>query len=287
MSLMKYPRKTASLPSIARSLKGAGYDIRYYYGGDADFTNMRSYLVAQGIDYIVSDVDFPMSERLSKWGVPDHLVFNRLLADDQRSDSSSAIGKSAESKSRPVLRIVQTSSSHEPFDVPYHQLSDERLNAFAYADHCVGHFVRKLRTSNRWQHSLVIIVPDHLGCYPPQISNYDFGRYEIPLILVGGVVKEPRTIDVLGSQQDLAATLLSQLGIAHEEFLFSKDMMHSGTPHFAFFTVPDAFGIVKENGRLIFDNKSQKVVAGDNDNETLLKQVKAYLQKLYDDIGKR
>ena len=110
MSLMKYPRKTASLPSIARSLKGAGYDIRYYYGGDADFTNMRSYLVAQGIDYIVSDVDFPMSERLSKWGVPDHLVFNRLLADDQRSDSSSDIGESAESKSRPVLRIVDRKS---------------------------------------------------------------------------------------------------------------------------------------------------------------------------------
>jgi phosphoglycerol transferase MdoB-like AlkP superfamily enzyme len=182
---------------------------------------------------------------------------------------------------------VQTSSSHEPFDVPYNKLSDERLNAFAYADHCVGEFVKKLRASNRWKRSLVVIVPDHLGCYPPHISNYDFSRYEIPLILVGGVVKEPRTIDVVGSQHDLAATLLSQLGIAHEEFLFSKDMLHSGTPHFAFFTVPDAFGIVNEDGRLIFDNKSQKVVAGDSNNDALLKKGKAYLQKLYDDIEKR
>ena len=287
MSLMKYPRKTATLPSIARSLKGAGYDVRYYYGGDADFTNMRSYLVAQGIDNIVSDVDFPMSERLSKWGVPDHLVFNRLLADEQLADSTSAGGQSAESKSQPVLRIVQTSSSHEPFDVPYNKLSDERLNAFAYADHYVGEFVKKLRASKCWQRSLVVIVPDHLGCYPPHISNYDFSRYEIPLILVGGVVKEPRTVDVVGSQHDLAATLLSQLGIAHEEFLFSKDMLHSGTSHFAFFTVPDAFGIVNEDGRLIFDNKSQKVVAGDSNNDALLKKGQAYLQKLYDDIEKR
>ncbi|MEG2531302.1 MAG: sulfatase-like hydrolase/transferase, partial [Raoultibacter sp.] len=44
-SLMKYPRKTQSLPSIPASLKKAGYELQYYYGGDADFTNMRSYLI--------------------------------------------------------------------------------------------------------------------------------------------------------------------------------------------------------------------------------------------------
>ena len=39
---MKYPKKTQHLPSIPGSLKKAGYDLQYYYGGDADFTNMRS-----------------------------------------------------------------------------------------------------------------------------------------------------------------------------------------------------------------------------------------------------
>lgn len=64
-SIMKYPKKTQHLPSIPGSLKKAGYDLQYYYGGDADFTNMRSYLIQAGIDNIVSDKDFPLSERLS------------------------------------------------------------------------------------------------------------------------------------------------------------------------------------------------------------------------------
>lgn len=78
-SIMKYPRKTQHLPAIAGSLKEAGYATRYYYGGDADFTNMRSYLMSSGFEEIVSDRDFPVSERLSKWGVHVHVVFIRLL----------------------------------------------------------------------------------------------------------------------------------------------------------------------------------------------------------------
>ena len=60
---MKYPEKTDGLPSIPRSLKNAGYSLEYYYGGDADFTNMRSYLVSSGIEKIISETDFPLSER--------------------------------------------------------------------------------------------------------------------------------------------------------------------------------------------------------------------------------
>ena len=79
MSLMKYPKKTNNLPSIAGKLGKAGYGLKYYYGGDADFTNMRSYLTSMGFTDIVSDVSFPINERLGKWGVlDDHLVFNRL-----------------------------------------------------------------------------------------------------------------------------------------------------------------------------------------------------------------
>lgn len=274
MSLMKYPRKTAQLPSIASELKKAGYGAKYYYGGDADFTNMRSYLVSQGFNDIVSDVDFPVTERLSKWGVPDHLVFARLLSDLRVARET-----------RPMLRVVQTSSSHEPFDVPYQRLQDERLNAFAYTDDCVGRFVDSLRQTPRWQKSLVVLVPDHLGCYPRDISNLVPERYEIPLILVGGAVAQARKVDVIGSQHDLAATLLAQLGLDASHFTFSKNLLDATSPHFAFFTVPDAFGFVTADNRIIFDNKSQQTVWDDGGKDTNLDKGKAYLQKLYDHIN--
>ena len=294
-SLMKYPRKTQNLPGIARSLKQAGYEATYYYGGDADFTNMRSYLMAQGFDKVISDVDFPVSERLSKWGAHDEVVFNRLLDDLTVNGQSSMVnGQSSmvngqwSMVNRPWFKVLQTSSSHEPFEVPYHRLDNERLNAFAYTDECLGRFIQAFKQLPQWENTLVVLVPDHLGAYPEHISNLTPDRYQIPLIMIGGAVKEPKVIDTIGSQHDIAATLLSMLGLPHDEFTFSKDMLNPANPHFAFFTVPDAFGMVTDDNTLIFDNQAGKTVYDDGTHPGAnLRKGQAYLQKLYDDIAKR
>lgn len=282
-SIMKYPRKTQSIPAIAGSLKRAGYKTKYYYGGDADFTNMRSYLMSSGFEDIVADQDFPVSERLSKWGVHDHLVFRRLL-DDLRAEAadSSSVGGA------PRFRVLQTSSSHEPFEVPYSRLKNERLNAFAYTDSCIGDFVKQFRELPQWKNTVVVLVPDHLGAYPEHIGNLEIDRYQIPLLIVGGAVRRPERIGVYGSQQDIAATLLAQLALPHGEFTFSKDMLNPASPHFAFFTVPDAFGFVTPDNRLIFNNEADAVAVdeGTGKGKNLLAG-QAYLQKLYDDIAAR
>ncbi len=93
-------------------------------------------------------------------------------------------------------------------------------------------------------------------------------------------------IKLIGSQQDIAATLLGQLGVEHKDFLFSKNMLSDATPKFAFFTVNDAFGVVSEENSLIFDNKSKKVLYDKGTKPGYnIKRGQAYLQKLYDDIS--
>ena len=242
-SIMKYPRKTQSLPAIASALAENGYTPQYYYGGDADFTNMRSYLMASGFERIVSDVDFPVSKRLSKWGAHDDEVFKRL--------------------------------------------ANDRLNAFAFTDSIIGDFIRRFKELPQWQNTLVVLVPDHLGAYPENIDNLTPERYRIPLILTGGAVKSPRRIDAYGSQQDIAATLLAQLGVEHSDFVFSKDVLDTKAPHFAFFTVPDAMGIADSCGTVIYDNVSGKVAFAEGDTAGIRRRAEAYLQKLYDDLSKR
>ena len=276
-SIMKYTRKTQSLPSIPASLKKAGYDLQYYYGGDADFTNMRSYLVSTGIEKIVSQNDFPVSERLSKWGVHDHILFHRILTDLK-----------TEPQQEPFFLILQTSSSHEPFEVPYSKLSNAKLNAFAYTDSCAGDFVRQLKETPLWKNSVVLFVPDHLGVYPESIDHLSPERYTIPLILTGGAVKEPQRITAYGSQIDIAATLLAQLGLPHDDFTFSKNILNPSSPHFAFFTFPNIFGMVTADNEVVFNCESNTVAMdeGTHQGENLNKG-KAYLQKLYDDLAKR
>lgn len=275
-SLMKMPKVSQGLPSIAACLRKVGYTAEYYYGGDADFTNMRSYLKGTGFGKIVCDEDFPVSDRLSKWGVPDHLLFEKVLSILQHGKHQ-----------KPWFKVVQTSSSHEPFDVPYHRLNDKTLNAFAYTDSCVGHFVDELKKLPLWKNTLVVLVPDHLGCYPQDIDNLSVERYQIPLIFLGGALKGPGTVGVCGSQTDIAATLLGQMGIAHHEFTYSKDMFNPSSPHFAFFTFPDAFGLVDEDNQVVFNNVSKTVVLdrGKRSGKNL-KRGKAYLQKIYDTIDR-
>ena len=277
-SIMRYPRKTSQLPSIARNLaKYKNYKTTYYYGGDADFCNMRSYLVSQGYQHIISDANFPIEDKLSKWGVPDHIVAARMMKDI----------KAQQNEKRPMLRILQTSSSHEPFEVPYHRLKDKRLNAFAYTDSVMGAIVREYRKLPRWKNTLIVFVPDHVGGYKENLNDHDRSRYQIPLILAGGAISRPMKVGIIGSQHDIAATLLGQLGVEHREFTFSKNMMSDATPKFAFFAVNDAFGIVSEENSLIYDNRAKRIVYDKGEKGFNLKRGQAYLQKLYDDLAKK
>lgn len=277
-SIMRYPRKTSQLPSIARNLaKYKNYKTTYYYGGDADFCNMRSYLVSQGYQHIISDANFPIEDKLSKWGVPDHILAAKMMEDI----------KAQQNEKRPMLRILQTSSSHEPFEVPYHRLKDKRLNAFAYTDSVMGAIVREYRKLPRWKNTLIVFVPDHVGGYKEQLNDHDRSRYQIPLILAGGAISRPMKVGIIGSQHDIAATLLGQLGVEHREFTFSKNMMSDATPKFAFFAVNDAFGVVSEENSLIYDNRAKRIVYDKGEKGFNLKRGQAYLQKLYDDLARK
>ena len=93
------------------------------------------------------------------------------------------------------------------------------------------------------ENTLFVLVPDHQGAYPYPIENPLDGQ-TIPLILIGGAIKQPLVVDTYASQIDIAATLLAQLGLPHDEFTFSKNIMNPASPHFAYFTRPNYFGMI-------------------------------------------
>ncbi len=277
-SIMKYPRKSQSLPSISGSLARNGYDLQYIYGGDANFTNMRSYLTAMGFENIISDTDFPISQKLSKWGAHDDVMFDKIASQLE-----------AGQEKEPFLKVIQTSSSHEPFEVPdFNRLEDIRLNSVAYTDSCLQVFVNRYKNTPYWENTLFVFVPDHAMQYPVDIDVFSVERYKIPLILYGpALAMRGVKVDVVGSQIDIAATLLGQLGIDHSDFAFSKDMLNAANPHFGFFTVPDAFGMVTDSGAVVFDNVSEKIYSSNLSDTLVLECGKAFLQKLYDDLDER
>ena len=272
-SLLRYVDKFGNLPSIAASLRENGYKTSYYYGGDINFTNLNAYLVATGYEKIIKDTDFPVVKRLSKWGVHDEYVFERALDDVVRLTDI-----------EPEFRVIQTSSSHEPFEVPHKAFADIRKNAFAYADHCVGEFIDGLKRNDKWQNSVVVIVPDHWGAYPQDVSD-EIDRHHIPLIITGGAINYPPVlIGYPTSQHDMAATLLALLNISSDDFTFSHNLLSSSSPHYAIFSEPGWIAIKTDKGLTVVQTDTGEIIKG---NATDGDYVKAYFQTLYKDITNR
>ncbi|MDO4496596.1 MAG: LTA synthase family protein [Bacteroidales bacterium] len=278
-SVMKDQKKCNNLQYLSKRLKENDYQLKFIHGGDVNFTNMKGFLTAGGFTEIVGDTDFPVSDRLSKWGVPDHIMFDYLYEDivNEQSDA-------------PFFKCMLTLSSHEPFDVEYHHYDDPYCNSVAYTDSCLGSFVDKLKQTPQWDNLLVIFVPDHcFARYPETINNHEAMRYHIPMVWGGGAVQHPLVVETLGQQTDLSATLLGQMGIAHDDFNFSKDMFDASVPHYAFYSFSDGFGFLTEECRYIQDNANDGCpLSGSQDPQgTAELWGKAYLQKLYDDLQSR
>ena len=277
-SIMKYPAKSQTLPSIAKSLGEQGYTADMLYGGDINFTNMQSYFFSSGYSQITADRDFPLSSRLSKWGANDNITFTHLYESIRERDEKT-----------PWLSTFLTLSSHEPFEVPYHHLEDPYLNSMAFTDSCIGSFIGQLKELPVWKNTLVILVSDHGYRYPASLTDYEPRRFHIPMIWLGGAIKEPAIIDTYANQTDLAATLLSQLNLPHDSFTFSRDILAPGYPEYAFYTFPNGFGFIDSTGISVYDNESNKPLIespAENSNERLNKG-KVLLQTLYDDLGNR
>lgn len=274
-SLMTVPAKSQHLPVLSLSLREAGYRLKFWYGGDEDFTNMRSYLVHGGFQDRVCDKSFPVEERLSKWGAHDHLLFQRLQDEllAERADTT------------PSLHVVLTLSSHEPFEVPAIRRSENPyLNSIAYTDSCIGALADALRASDRWDNTLLVLVADHGYPYPGNVQNFEPRRYHIPMLLAGGAVKEAMRVEAVCSQIDLVPTLLSQMGMDYSAYGFGKDILDSAATPYAFYSFNDGFGLITPTDTVVIDAKADRLLIGSAGESE--QQARAYIQHVMEEIGK-
>ena len=280
-SIITIPTKTASLPSLPRTFKDQGYHNSFYYGGETEFSNIKSYLLQQGFEKLIDYKDFDESEKNSKWGAHDHVVFNRLLSD---LDSSQV----------PFFTTLFTLSSHEPFEVPGATVipgddSEHKfLNSLHYTDASLGDFIEQAKSKPWWSNTLVVILADH-GHPLPITNGGRSDEFRIPMLWLGGAIeKGGLRVDSLGSQTDLAATLLDQLGYDTTEFAWSNNLFRKGRNPYAFYSFNNGFGWVRPRGTLVYDNVGKREVETKGTVDNKDREVgKAYLQLLFGDYLKR
>lgn len=277
-SLMMTDSCLPLLPSLAKTLKGYGYTADYMYSGNSNHMNKRKYMEAVGFRmWDIEDIDVAPKER-DVWGANDSIAMNRMLGLIQCT-------KQENGPDKPFFWACQTISSHEPWEVPYQRLDNKVHNAFAYTDHCVGQFLDSLSRTSVWDNLLVVVYADHGHTYGLTFDNPEF--FHMPLFFIGGAVSKVRTYDTIIAQNDMVATILSQMGIPHnEEFPWSRNVFSRNyTYPFAYCNYPAGALFVDGSGKTMMDVQSGYIMADEPEpSGERLKHLQVMLQKTYDTI---
>ena len=278
--IINYQNKTAKLPSIIQDLKKINYQTSFYYGGDINFANMKSYLLQSGMEKIIDKSDFPTEQFNSKWGVHDHFVFDKLLADIKNTKA-------------PFFKTILTLSSHPPFDTPIPNAiegSDDNslfANSANYTDQALGDFITTLSRDSIWKNTLVVLVADHSIPYLDNCHVSAPQKFKIPMIWLGGALRDS-TIEItkFASQTDLANTLLSQLNQETSAFEYSKNIFSSSSKSFAFYTFNHGYGFLADSTKVIYDYSGNRFLK--QEGNTFPDSVgNAYLQKISNDFSSK
>lgn len=282
-TIMRQFGKFEKLPNFARLLDDNGYTLNYYYSGKLEFANTEPYLASSGFSKIIGK-DEHAWKRTTEWGAYDDELFQYHL-DNANKDSV------------PFFSVVMTSTSHEAFDADVPKVytgnseAEYYKNTVHYTDQCLSDYLKKAKEKPWYTNTLFIITADHAHSYPYSREANEIERHWIPLLFCGDVLNDEykgKTIAAVGSQTDLAATLLAQMHIGYKSLKRSTDLLNNSSYHFAFYTYDNGFGFITSEQSIVFDADMNEVVYKKNNADTavdarVLKEGKAYLQQMFEE----
>lgn len=285
-SIIRHNDKIQQLPHLPLLFKNAGYSTSFYYAGEMEFANMKSYLFSTGFDLLVDKSAYKPEQLNSKWGSHDQYAFDKLL-------TGLNVAK------QPFFAGMLTITLHEPFEIPVkpkYAGNTEAIkfkNAAYYTDSCIGDFFAKAKKQSWYANTLFVIVADHGHHLPQERNYYDPYSHRIPLLFCGGALKQEycgKRFNRITSQHDLPAILLGQLQQDASAFLFSKNTLNPHTNAFAYLCYDDGFSWVTDSCSLHYSlaqNKADEIKCKSSANEkNNLGNGKAYLQILYQEFLK-
>lgn len=248
------PRRMQSLPCLAEEMERLGYSTSFLYGGDLNFANFRAYMTFCGFDSLTGVEDFPKAVTADKWGAHDEFVLGRQIE---------LLSKAKE----PFFSTLFTLSSHEPFKVPMEtpfkgqSLADRFRGSIYYSDHSLGKYFERVKNEPWYKNTVFILVADHGHRLPREKLDATPERYHIPLLIVGEPLRaELRGIKIskIGSQVDIVATLLAELGLSSEAFRWSKDLRAEPGASFAYYSFEDGFGLIQDAETVVYDDRTER-----------------------------
>jgi phosphoglycerol transferase MdoB-like AlkP superfamily enzyme len=201
-------------------MQQCGYHSSFLYGGYGYFDNMNKYFGGNG--FAISDrADMPEPRFANIWGVSDEDLFTHALGYFDRRHATG----------QPFFSIVMTTSNHPPYTfpagAPVPSEGGGRKAGIRYADYALGQFMRAARGHPWFENTLFVIVADH-GARVYGAAEIPLYSYEIPMLFYAPAHLQPRRVETLASQIDIAPTVLGLLGFGYEAPFFGEDVLNWG-----------------------------------------------------------
>lgn len=285
-SIINQNEKQLNLPCLGKNFGHENYYTSFLYGGQLIYGGIKKFITLNKFNSITEQKTLPRLDA-GKVGIHDSLMLN-VWKD------------SLHHFQQPFFSCYFTLSTHVPYDAPTfhpHDWGEEEnpyINSAAYADRQLGRFFSEIERTDFYDSTIFLIISDH-GHHSPANHEYDSpGHYHIPFLVWGGALKEEfkgQKNNRLGSQLDLSSTLLHQLGMRSEEFVWSKNLMNPYTKDFAFYAFNDGFGFMEPDRSVVWNRKfpmhDKNNGATQAEKDSLHKKGAALLQELMNDFLKR
>lgn len=226
VSILRRPGNEG-IATWGRVMRDNGYHTTFLYGGFGYFDNMNHFFAENGFD-IVDRRSIEAPRFANMWGVSDQDLFDKAL---QTFDSEHAGGK-------PFFSIIMTTSNHKPYTFPpgvpgVPETGGGRPAGVRYADHALGEFLREAAKHPWFDNTVFVVVADH-GARVYGEKEVPLRSYRIPLMIYSPGHVEPRRVDTVTAQIDIAPTVLGLLGLPYQAPFFGQDVLtHPDAPHFA------------------------------------------------------
>ncbi|MGH8687909.1 MAG: LTA synthase family protein, partial [Burkholderiales bacterium] len=221
-SIVRRPNN-GHLFSLGSVLEDKGYSVLFAYGGYGYFDNMNAFFDAN--DYRVIDRSSIPSDKVefeNVWGVADEHLFDQVI---REIDAEKAVRPK-----QPVFVHVMTTSNHRPYTYPPGRIDipspGGRLGGVKYTDYAIGRFLEQARAKPWFRDTLFVITADH-GANARGTLRIPVDKYLIPVIVYAPALVEPRRVDRLMSQIDIAPTMLGLLHMRYYSKFFGRDILNS------------------------------------------------------------
>jgi phosphoglycerol transferase MdoB-like AlkP superfamily enzyme len=236
--MKEYTRR--AFDGVASLLKERGYDTYFYTTHDPHFDNAQGFLTLNHFEHFTSEYDFPYGERKSSMGIPDHVLFDRLI---ETMNSRSA--------NTPALSVLMTASDHGPWKIPSNipfkpNGADEKENATLYADWAIGHLMERAKKCAWYQNTVFIFVGDH-GLSMGHTYEMPLSYNHVPLVIHQPGIFRADTVSAPAYQPDIPATIMGIAGGKYVNNTFGIDILKERHP-FVVFSADDKTGCVNDMG---------------------------------------